>query len=530
MQKALSKIRLAAAIACALTAGFSTPVANAAKPNIVFFIADDLGYGDVGYHGFRDDVVTPNIDSLAEKGLHCPTYYVTSPTCGPSRAGLLTGRYQNSWSLEDHYKGSKGVPTEELGWPLEVKTLFERLKELGYATCKLGKEQMGFHPKFHPNRRGVDFFFGYRSSSAYPYISQDPRTPEEEAASLWTGHYLNDDYVVGDKYANEHLTPLQARMASEFIEKHRDEPFCVYVAFHAVHGPLKPEEKNLKAFDHLTEEGDPMPVESRRRLLAELLGVDQAVGTVVGKLRELGLEENTLVVFTSDNGGMWNSLKGGYTKVYPEASEGNCSSNGPLRGGKGTHWEGGIRVPMVMQWPAAIPGGTKADFPVISLDMMPTFLEMTGGEITPELDGINLLPWLKDPKRKAPEERALFWRKYRSWAVRDGRWKLLHTDGRKGGVTYALFDLENDPGEKTNLIDTHPEIAQRLQKAWQGWRESMPPVPRLAKTTLDKEVWEGIGYEPLEALGGPTPPPGEGVYTKRVKEKKEKKDKSKNDK
>jgi len=425
-------------------------VAAASKPNVVVILADDLGYADLGIHGSRE-VATPHLDALARDGVRCTSGYVSGPYCSPSRAGLLTGRYQQRFGHEFNpellARGGKGQGLT----PSEV-TVADRLKAAGYATGLLGKWHQGEEDKFHPLNRGFTEFFGFLPG-AHPYYRSDDKT--------WGPIYRGRQRVELDGY----LTDVLAREAVSFIERHRKGPFFLYLAFNAVHTPLEVPEAIRKQFSHVK---DP----KRRTYLAMTAALDAAVGKVLGKLRTAGLEENTLVFFLSDNGGAVG-------KFAP-----NASSNAPLRGSKGDTWEGGIRVPFFVRWKGKLPAGKVYAPPVIQLDVHATALAAAGVAVQPawKLDGVNLLPFLSGKDKAAPHA-ALFWRFGEQMAIRAGDWKLvrpdLSTDKAFGKIAERpmLFNLHDDVGEQHDLARKHPDKVKELQDRWQAWnRELVPPA------------------------------------------------------
>jgi arylsulfatase A-like enzyme len=417
------------------------------RPNVVIILADDLGYGDLSIHGSRD-VATPHIDSIAREGVRCTSGYVSAPYCSPSRAGLLTGRYQQRFGHEFNpqllARGGKGQGLA----PSEV-TIAARLKAAGYATGLLGKWHQGEEDKFHPLNRGFTEFFGFLPG-AHPYLRSDDKT--------WGPIYRGRQKVELDGY----LTDVLAREAVAFIDRHCKEPFFLYLAFNAVHTPMEVPETVLKQFNRIK---DP----KRRIHLAMTAALDTAVGKVLAKLRATGVEENTLVCFLSDNGGPT-------TKFAP-----NASSNGPLRGSKGDTWEGGIRVPFFVRWKGRLPAGKIYDPPVIALDIHATALAAAGIPIKPawKLDGVNLLPFLKGDNAAAPHA-ALFWRFGEQMAIRAGDWKLVRPDlsAKEFGQIAEkpmLFNLRTDVGEKHDLAGKHPEKVKVLMGKWQAWNKELAP-------------------------------------------------------
>lgn len=424
---------------------------NARPPNIVVLLADDLGYADVGFHGLSDSS-TPHIDSLAADGVRFTNGYVSGPYCSPTRAGLLTGRYQTRFGHEFN-PGGRRQNEDEIGLPLTETTIAERLKSTGYATGLVGKWHLGAAPKFHPLQRGFDEFFGFYGG-AHTYFASETKTI-----------FRNREQVVENSY----LTDAFAREAVDFIDRKKDQPFFLYLAFNAVHTPLDATDERLARFADVQDE-------QRRKYLAMLAALDEAVGKVLHKLRTSGLDDNTLIFFLSDNGGptmLGTSLNG--------------ARNTPLRGSKRTTLEGGIRVPFVVRWKGQLPAGQIFHHPVIQLDILPTALAAVGvkGTATTKLDGVNLLPHLRGEISTPPHE-SLFWRLGAQRAIRHGPWKLVQYDltadravgddnvtRSQNGVPQVsavrLYHLGDDVGETRDLSQSHPDQVRELEAAWQSW-------------------------------------------------------------
>ena len=404
------------------------------RPNVVLIFVDDLGYGDVGYHG-TCDVPTPNIDSIAKKGTQFSAGYVTAAVCGPSRAGILSGQYQQRFGFDDNPGPFRQTPKVEIGTPTDRLNIAERLKELGYATGMVGKWHEGDKEKFQPHKRGFDEYFGFNNGAAEYFIKDNRK-----------GRLVRNGKPV--KREDDYLTDAFGREGAAFVRKNRNRPFFLYASFNAVHGPLQ-----APADDIATAPGD----DRRRRIMAAMLAsLDRNIGRILTAISDCKLESNTLVIFWSDNGGK---------------PPGNRSLNTPLRGMKGEYYEGGIRVPACMKWPGVIAAGKRCDHPVSSLDVMPTALAAAGTEICPnwKLDGISLLDYLGD-KPKAPPKRMLYWRQLHHWAVRDAEWKLLKNRRDKRP---KLFRIAKDKCEKTDLFDRHPDVVKRLKSAHDKWASKM---------------------------------------------------------
>ena len=426
------------------------------RPNVVVILADDYGFGDCGVNGCKD-IPTPNLDALAKNGVRCSNGYVSAPQCSPTRAGLMTGRYQQRFGHEHN----AALPDSSLS--LAETTLADRLKAAGYATGLVGKWHLGSDEKHHPQARGFQEFFGFLGG-ANPYL---PRGGAGVVPRILRGKE--------DAQEKEYLTDAFGREAVAFIGRHAKEPFFLYLAFNAPHGPLEASEKYLKRFEAIKDE-------KRRTYAAMVSAMDDAVGQVLAKLRAAGLEENTLIFFFSDNGG---------------PTDVNASLNVPLRGVKGEVREGGIRVPFFVQWKGRLPAGKVYEQPVIQLDIHPTVLAATGVKAPDAvpLDGVNLLPHLTGKKAEAPHE-VLFWRfsfppkqaERWKWAVRQGDWKLLtDIDANRmksdQPVRYGnrkLVNLATDLGEEKDLSKQHPEKVKALEEAWKKWNAKLatPPTER----------------------------------------------------
>ncbi len=419
---------------------------SARKPNVLVILADDLGYGELGCQGYTRQIPTPHIDSIAANGVRLTSGYVSGPYCSPTRAGLMTGRYQTRFGHEFN-PGPSQSAVATFGLPLTETTIADRLKSAGYKTGWFGKSHLGYEPAFHPLRRGFDEYYGFLGG-AHSYLD----ATADKANPILRGTTPTTDI---DGYT----TDAFAREAVRFIERHEATPWFCYLAFNAVHGPLEATEKYLSRFAEIQ---DP----KRRSYAAMQSAMDDAVGRVLGRIRELGQDDNTLIVFFSDNGG-------------PTAQ--TTSSNGPLRGFKSQTWEGGIRVPFLMQWKGHIPAGRVDDRPVIQLDILPTALAAAGVEIKADwkLDGVNLLPYLTGERADAPHQ-ALYWRFGPQVAIRTGDWKLVKGVGSTGVQAVErsirsnmdgaeLYDLKADPGESNNLAATSPDIVRKLTAEWDRW-------------------------------------------------------------
>jgi arylsulfatase A-like enzyme len=424
---------------------FSANATTAAtQPNVVLIFVDDLGYADVGYQGCSD-VATPNIDSIADSGIRFPAGYVTAPVCGPSRAGLLTGRYQQEFGFEDNPGPFRQSPETRIGIPLDVPTIGEMFKQAGYRTAWIGKHHSGKEADNNPIHREFDVFFGFLNGALGYFVGDNTK-----------GELLRGLEPVASE--SEYLTDAFTREAIKFIEGSKDEPFMLYLPYNAVHAPMHATEDLLKKYAHIEHTG-------RRKFAAMLDSMDSNIGRVLDTLKAQGLYENTLLFFISDNGGA--------------EDKSNYSYNYPLRGIKSSMYEGGIRVPFALQWPAKIKPAIF-DAPVSSIDVIPTALAAAGFTQDPELQmrGRNLLPYFTD---NAPEfeDRYLYWRFMHGHVIRNHEWKLVRPWGGRDFIAtdaWELYHISEDISESNNVIKQYPEIAAELGTAWESWSASLMPA------------------------------------------------------
>ncbi len=425
----------------------STALTAQAKPNILVILADDLGYGELSCQGFTKQVPTPNIDSIAANGTRFTSGYVSGPYCSPTRAGLMTGRYQTRFGHEFN-PGPAEAAVETFGLSLDEVTIGDRLKAAGYATGWFGKSHLGYKLPFHPLKRGFDEYFGFLGG-AHDYLD----AAGDKANPILRGTEPVDN--IG------YTTEAFGHAAEEFIDKHHAQPWLCYLPFNAVHAPMQSVEKYLSRFSSVTDK-------RRQTFCAMLSAMDDAIGGVLTKIRSYQQEENTLIFFIADNGGPTSQT---------------TSGNGPLHGFKSQTWEGGIRVPYMVQWKGKIPAGKVDDRPVIQLDIHPTALAAAGVEIKPEwkLDGVNLLPYLTGENTAAPHEQ-LFWRFGNQIALRKGDWKIVKgaggtaEAGRTGKATTdnaQLYNLAQDIGETKDLAATNPEKLKELTEVWNAMNAGM---------------------------------------------------------
>ncbi len=409
----------------------------AEPPNIVVILADDLGFADVGYHGSKD-ILSPNIDSIARNGVQFTRGYVTGVVCGPTRAGLMTGRYQQRFGSEGN-PGPYAKKGAELGVSLEETLMSSRLKELGYRTACIGKWHMGGErgdTRLFPLQRGFDEFFGILEGAAR---YEDVHNVEQK--------YMRGNVLV--EREDDYYTDALGREACRFIDESKDSPFFLYLAFNAVHAPMQAKQEAMEKFRDVEDL-------NRRTLCAMHYSMDENIGRVLEALARHGLEQDTLVVFLSDNGGK---------------PDNNYSVNDPFRGQKGDVYDGGMHVPFCIQWPRAIEPGQTYGQPVVSLDILPTCVVAAGGQPRPDwnLEGVDLMPYILGKKESRPHE-SLYWKTGKKSAVRQRDWKLVSINGR-----VELFNLEDDPSESNNLAHRNPEKVEELTRLYAKWDKANIP-------------------------------------------------------
>lgn len=421
--------------------------------NFVFILADDLGYADLGCTGARDASnlpidVSPNLDRLASRGMRFTRGYANSAVCSPTRFALITGRWQYRLRGGAEEPLAKAHGDKVLGLPPAHPTLPSLLRNAGYATALVGKWHLGYPPHFGPRQSGYDEFYGFHAGGADYFAHTDPRGN----ADLWN----NESAVQEDGY----LTDLLSRRAVEFVERQdASKPFLLSLHYSAPHWPWLTRE-DAAGSTHTRSRGEHLDGGSIATYQRMIHHMDEGIGWVLDALEKKGLSENTLVVFTSDNGGE------------------RFSNNWPFVGQKMDLLEGGIRVPLLAHWPARIPAGAVSHTPNMTMDWMATMLAAAGVTADPHhpLDGIDLTPTFTDPQWRRPGD--LCWRmKYREQrALVRGDWKYLHVDG----IEY-VFDLRADERERANLAHRLPEQLTELRKAWHAWDAALPPIPPDAK-------------------------------------------------
>ncbi|WP_016953864.1 sulfatase [Catenovulum agarivorans] len=413
------------------------------KPNIVVILADDLGYRDVGFTGAKD-IKTPNIDKLAHNGVIFNNGYVTHPYCGPSRAGLLTGRHQARFGMENNV--SYSPDDKHMGLPLTEKTFAKRLQEVGYKTAIFGKWHLGGAPHFQPNKRGFDYFYGFLDGG-HQYMPGEVHIGTD-------GYWLPIMRNTGVAEFDEYLTTALSKDAVKFIEQAQDNPFMIYMSYNAPHTPLQAPEKTIAKYKHIQDK--------ERRIYAAMIDeMDQGIGLLVDALKRTNQLENTLIFFLSDNGG-----------VYPEEwlPTFDWSDNSPFRRGKVALLEGGIHVPFIAHWPAKIKQGFEFDGLVSALDIAATSVAIAGADASDGLlEGVNLEPYMTQQKTDSPHQ-ALYWRLEEAdhiWAVRTESAKYMNQP--LPNVGRSFFDMVNDPYEQNNIVDQEPQQQAELAKLWNQW-------------------------------------------------------------
>jgi arylsulfatase A-like enzyme len=466
----MKSITCFATIGLALHTVFASTATNP-SPSLIVILTDDQGYADVGFNGCKD-IPTPNLDSIARNGVRFTSGYVSFSVCSPSRAGLLTGRYQQRFG---HERNPRFQPeNRQSGLPLTETTLADTLGKVGYRSGIIGKWHLGAHPDLHPLQRGFQEFFGmlggghryFPEELTLKETSQARSQSEEDSYRLWI---LRDHEPVK---TTQYLTDEFSDEAVRFIARNKARPFFLYLAYNAPHGPLQATEKYLSRFPNIKNP-------NRRTYAAMVSAVDDGVGRVLAELRKQGLEDQTLVFYLSDNGGPMQA---------------NASNNDPLRGAKGSPWEGGIRVPFAAQWPGHVPKGLVYEKPVISLDIFATVAALANAPANPArpLDGVNLMPYLTG-KQSGDPHGAIYLRMFDkgAFAVRSGDHKLV-IPGK--GSEAELYNLIRDIGESKNLAAAEPDVVKELEKRRVTWNEQ-----------LAEPVFEGLLQTNTKKAGGPAP-------------------------
>jgi arylsulfatase A-like enzyme len=427
---------------------------QAPKPNIVFIVADDMGYADCGVHG-SNDILTPHIDSIAKAGVRFTDGYVTGPVCSPTRAALMSARYQHrdgvmDWIPKDSEKGlAEGVPT-----------IADYLRKAGYRTALIGKWHLGQKEQFHPMNRGFDEFFGLLGGGRTYFQGANEKggKTKDGYAKLWKDREPADiDGYLTSEFGNE---------AAKFVASRKEsgKPFFLFLSFTAPHTPMMVPKEIEEKFGHIENQ--------QRRLYAAMMSsMDDAIGDVLAAIREVGFEKDTLVCFFSDNGGAT-------TRNSP-----NGSDNTPYRGSKGEVWEGGVRVPMFASWPAHLQAGSVFTKPVTQMDLSATAIALAGEKPDEKwpIDGVNLMPFLNGKDTGMPHDSICWAYENRQWAIREGDIKLVARSKQpKIKAEVGLYDLKADPSEANDLSASQPEKVAALTAKLLDWcRDVGASLPKL---------------------------------------------------
>ncbi len=480
------------AIALILVLLVSSALARDGKPNVLLIVVDDLGYGELGCQG-NTEIPTPNIDSLASNGVRFTNGYVSAPVCCPSRAGYLTGRYQTRFGHEHNAIGLQNLQPG-IGLPASEKTMGDLMKAAGYATGLVGKWHLGATEPYHPMNRGFDEFYGFLHEGHFY------REPPYEGLLTWfrvkslpggqTGPRMRDgNYIFSTHMGNtepmydrenpllrgfdelgpegDFLTDALAREAISFVDRHAREPWFLYLALNVPHSPLQTKLEDAERMKQIED--------IHRRIFAGMIvNLDDSIGRLLRRLDSHELTEDTLIIFFSDNGGPTKEL---------------TSSNAPLREGKGHLYEGGIRIPYLLQWKGTSPAGEVYDHPVTSLDALPTALAAAGATLPKDLDGVDLLPYVTGENTGVPHE-TLFWRYGQRIAVRQGKWKIISNPGwGKREAPFELYDLSVDIGEKKDVATERAEVFSKLKTKLDRINGEMAPALWRSKGSGAEENW-----------------------------------------
>jgi len=420
------------------------------RPNVIVILSDDGGYDDFGCYGGKE-VHTPHIDELAKHGILFQCAYASASVCAPSRAGLLTGRYQQRFGFEHNIskRPTAGTTPEDIGMDTSVATIADFMKYNGYKTVGIGKWHQGDGPQFHPLKRGFDHFYGFIGGDRSYFPIPGKVKPTQ---------MLVDDSRIVPEDSIRYLTETLTDKAISYVHRYRQQPFFMYLAFNAIHTPVEAPLTQNSKYSHVA---DPL----RRAYLAMLENMDSNIGRLIDQLKSDGLYENTLIIFMNDNGAATN----------------NGADNGQLRGLKGSKWEGGIRVPMIIQWPARLPQGKVVDAMVSGMDILPTSIDAIQGKNIPgqAIDGLSLLSAYKTAKNGHDY---LFWRRGVAKAVRHAEWKLIVVKDDP----ILLFNLKNDLKEQHNLAEKYPDNVNKMLDKLAEWEKKMA-APKWLSGVLDND-------------------------------------------
>ena len=475
MQVTFMNSILTSLLGALIALAFASLAHSAKQPNIIVLLADDLGYGELSIQG-NPEIPTPHIDSIAANGVRFTNGYATGPNCSPSRAGFISGRIPTRFGYENNPIGHRNEDPS-IGFPAEETTIAETLQDGGYVTGIIGKWHLGGTAAYHPFRHGFEEFFGFTHEGHYfvppPWKGVTTmlrrKTIPGGGEGRWVGkkkliyhtwpsnepdYDANNPIVRGGQPVEEeeYFTDAITREAVDFIDRHDDKPFFLYVPYNAVHSPLQGADAYMRKFSYIED--------IQRRIFAAMLAnMDDSVGDILKQVRKSGLEENTLVFFLSDNGGPTREL---------------TSSNAPLRDGKGSMYEGGLRVPYMVQWKGTLPKGKVYDYPVTSLDIYATAAVNANAKVPENIEGVDLVPYLNGAKSGRPHQ-TLFWRQGGKSGLRHGDLKLVRMGNRRtvGNAKWELYDLSNDISEEKNLASTHPERLAELVAIWEKMNGEM---------------------------------------------------------
>ena len=449
--------------------------AQKSKPNILFILCDDLGYADVGFNG-SPDIVTPEMDKLAKNGTVFTSAYVAHPFCGPSRASLMTGRYPHEIGTPFNLHSNSSEKNEDsMGIPLKEVFMSKVLQDAGYYTSAIGKWHLGAAPKFHPNKRGFDNFYGFLGGGHDYFPSQYQQTYAKQVKARVK---VIRDYVLPLEHngkqvkETEYITDALSREAVNSIKiaAKKKKPFFVYLAYNAPHVPLQAKAEDMEVFSNIKDK-------SRRTYAGMVYAVDRGVGKIVKTLKETGQLENTMIVFLSDNGGNFD----------------HGANNYPLKGTKGDAWEGGYRVPMFVHWPNKIEAGKKFDHPVSALDFYPTFAGIAKSKIpaNKKLSGKDILASVAK-NEDAHKDEMIYCLRYRHGfsdvGARQGDWKIT----RVGNEPWRLTNITQDIGEKKNMSGRHPERLRKMVAEMEQWTQGFI-TPLWYYSAKDEELWKKGG-------------------------------------
>lgn len=425
----------------AVTAAMSSAYAADEKPNFIIILADDLGYGDVGYTG-STEIKTPHIDALAKSGVIFEQGYVSAPVCGPSRAGLMTGRNQVNFGFDNNnVKPGPQYNREYFGLPITEQTIADRLAKQGYVNGMIGKWHLGDEAHFKAPKRGFDEVWTY-PVGGHDYFRSEP--DGEGYLSPLESNYKTPDPIT-------YITDDTGNESAAFIKRNKNKPFFLYASFNAPHAPLQAPQKDIDLYKHIKNE-------NRRIYAAMIHRLDENVGKIIAELKANNVYDNTVIVFLSDNGG-------------PGTGKKSRTVNAPFRGSKGILLEGGIHVPFIMSWPNGLKANSRYEHPITTLDLTPTFVALAGGKILPKdkIDGVNVYPYLSGENTGNPNQQ-MKWRFTVSASIRDGDWKLIRLPDRLP----LLYNVKEDVAELNDVAAKHPERVVKMLKTLGTWDISTP--------------------------------------------------------